>query len=66
MREELGRQVLICAFFLLLLKDPDTQMACNAPKNWPHFGFNKQLELPLSLLFSSISIVLKDIVVRRA
>ena len=33
---------LIWAFFLLLLKYPDTQMTCNTPKMWPHFGCNKQ------------------------
>ena len=32
---------LICAVLFLLLKDPDTQMACNTPKMWPHFGCNK-------------------------
>ena len=62
MREEWGRQVLNLRLFCHLLKDPDTQMACNAPKNWPHFGFNKQLLS--SLLFYLI--LLNDIVVRRA
>ena len=43
---------LICAFFLLLLKDPDTQMTCNTPKIWPHFGCNKHIfRLFSSLLF---------------
>ena len=64
MREEWGPQVLNMRLVFVCFKDPDTQMACNAPKNWPYFGFNKQLLS--SLFFSSISIVLKDIVVRRA
>ena len=43
---------LIWAFFLLLLKDPDTQMTCNTPKIWPHFGCNKHIfRLFSSLLF---------------
>ena len=43
---------LIWAFFLLLLKDPDTQIACNTPKIWPHFGCSKHIfRLFSSLLF---------------
>ena len=49
---------LICAFFLLLLKDPDTQMTCNTPKIWPHFGCNKHIfRLFSSILFWSGGIV---------
>ena len=50
---------LVCAFFLLLLKGPDTQMACDAPKNWPHFGlinnFFRHDSSLLSLLCSQTS-----------
>ena len=37
MREGRPRSVLNLRFFLLLLKDPDTQMTFNTPKIWPHF-----------------------------
>ena len=43
---------LICAFCFLLLKDPDTQMTCNAPKMWPHFGCNKHIFRLFSSLLS--------------
>ena len=62
--DECHGHVLNMGLFFLLLKDPDTQMTCNTPKIWPHFGCNKHIfRLFSSLLFSS---VLKEIVVRRA
>ena len=65
MREGRPRHVLnLRAFFLLLLKDPDTQMACNTPNYWPHFGSQNIRRLFSSLLFYST--LLNDIVVRRA
>ena len=44
-------EFLICAFFLL--KDPDTQITCNTPKIWPHFGCNKHIFRQFRL-FSSL------------
>ena len=45
----LGKTKYVPLLRFLLLKDPHTQMACNAPKNWAHFGFHKQLIWPLLL-----------------
>ena len=63
MREGRPRHVLnLRAFFLLLLKGPDTQMACNTPNYWPYLGL--RMSIVSSLLFYST--LLNDIVVRRA
>ena len=54
---------LICGLCFLVLKDPGTQMACNTPKNWPHFGSRNNIIVSSLLIFLTL---LSDIVVSRA